>query len=237
VTQTTDRAPGLEEWPDSPRPTGAVLTEQRPKWYRRPWVIPLALVVLGFLLYQLSPFRELNEATAPLPPHEGYARYWPSLLAHMFFGTIAMITVVLQLWPKLRRDHPKVHRISGRFYIVSTLISGALALSILNFAPPVGRIGIGFATLTWMAVTVMAFIRVRQGRYAAHRRLMLYSFAIVMNNVWGVIIVKSGLEFISDPSQMVYLLEAARWCGWVVNLMLVQWWLNRTEKRPEFVDA
>lgn len=237
MTQNIERAPVLEEWPEEPTPPKNVATRPAPpRWYRRPWVIPLALVVLGFLVYQLSPFRALDEATAPLPPHEGYPLYWPSLLAHMAFGTIAMVTVVLQLWPWLRRNHPKVHRISGRFYIVSTLISGVLALSIVGFTPPLGQIGVSFATLTWMFTTTMAYIRVRQRRYAAHRRWMLYSFAVVMNNVWGVLIVRTGMSWPGGPIDFVYLVEAARWVGWVVNLMLVQAWLNHTQKRPEFVD-
>ncbi|GAB3463715.1 DUF2306 domain-containing protein [Actinophytocola sediminis] len=236
MTQDVQQAPRLGEGPDDPR--GTVHTRSAPpRWWRRPWVIPLALVVLGFLIYQLSPFRELNEATAPLPPHEGAAWYWPTLLIHMVFGTIAMITVVLQLWPWLRRNHRRVHRISGRFYVVSTLISGVCALSIVSFAPPVGRIGVSMATTLWMFTTTMAYIRVRQHRYAAHRRFMLYSFAIVMNNVWGVVIVQTGMHLPTEqPANFLVLIEAARWVGWVVNLMLVQWWLYHTENRPEFVD-
>ena len=34
-----------------------------------------------------------------------------------------------------------------------------------------------------------------------------------------------------SPEQIASLLEAARWVGWVANLMLVQWWLYHTEGR------
>jgi len=200
-------------------------------WWRRPWIIPLALVVLGFLYYNISPFRDLDPATAPTPPHDGFPLYYPLLLAHMGFGTVTMVTVVLQLWPWLRRNHPRVHRISGRFYVVAALISGVAALSIVRFAPPVGQIGVSMATLLWMFTTSMGFIRARQGRYAEHRRWMLYSFALVMNNVWGNLIVRGGLA-LPEPVGFLYLVEAARWVGWVVNLMLVQWWIYRTDRRP-----
>ncbi|GAB3473526.1 DUF2306 domain-containing protein [Amycolatopsis cihanbeyliensis] len=212
------------------RATGPTNRPTRPVWWRRPWIIPLALVVLAFLVYQLSPFRELNEETAPLPPHDGFPLYFPLLLIHMFFGTVAMITVVLQLWPWLRANHPRVHRISGRFYVVSALIGGCTGLVIVPFAPVVGQVGVSMATITWMAVTTMAFIRARQRQFAKHRRLMLYSFAIVMNNVWGVILGRIGLSM-TDVIDINYVQETVRWVGWVGNLMLVQWWIYRTEDR------
>ncbi|WP_024875091.1 DUF2306 domain-containing protein [Saccharomonospora piscinae] len=225
MTQHTDTVVDTGESPVDPASSGT-----SPVWWRRPWIIPLALVVLGFLFFQLSPFRELNEATAPIPPHDGFPAYFPILLTHMFFGTVAMITVVLQLWPWLRRNHPKVHRISGRFYVVSTLISGCLGLIIVPFAPIVGQIGVSMATITWMAVTTMAFVRARQGQFVKHRRLMLYSFAIVMNNVWGLLLGRIGFTML-DVIDLLYIQEGVRWLGWVGNLMLVQWWIYRTEDR------
>jgi uncharacterized membrane protein len=204
----------------------------RPVWWRRPWIVPLALVVLAFLVYQLSPFRELDEQTAPIPPHDGFPLYFPILLGHMFFGTITMITVVLQLWPRLRIEHPRVHRISGRVYVVSAVIAGCAGLVIVPFAPVVGQIGVSLATITWIAVTVAGFVRARQGHFDRHRRLMLYSFAIVMNNVWGVILGRIGFSMI-DVIDVNYIAEGVRWLGWIGNLMLVQWWIYRTEDRPE----
>ncbi|WP_119728802.1 DUF2306 domain-containing protein [Thermomonospora amylolytica] len=205
-----------------------------PVWWRRPWIIPLFLVALAWWIYTVLPFRDLNESTAPIPPHDGYPLYYPSLLGHMGFGTIAVFTVVIQVWPWVRRNHPKVHRVTGRIYVVSALISGLLGLSIVPFAPPVGQIGVSMATITWLVVVTVGFIRARQRRYAVHRRYMLYAFAITMNNVWGTLIVSVGLR-LPDPIDVNYLLEAARWIGWVVNLMLVQAWLYHTDKRPEYM--
>jgi uncharacterized membrane protein YozB (DUF420 family) len=201
----------------------------RGPWWRRPWIIPLALVVVGFLVYQASLFRVHDQM---LPPHENSVLYYPVLLGHIGFGTIAMIAVVLQVWPWLRRNHPRVHRVSGRIYIVSALISASCALYAVTFIDGVGRLGFTIATLIWMATTVIAYIRVRQGRYAQHRRFMLYSFALMMNGVWGVVIVNIGLELGANYES---LLEAARWGGWVTNLMLVQWWLYHTDPRPEIL--
>ncbi|GAA2076829.1 DUF2306 domain-containing protein [Actinomadura alba] len=210
---------------------GQAAEGREPQWWRRPWIIPLVLVSVIWWQYIVRPFLDFNEETAPIPPHEDYSLYYPTLLGHIGFGTIAMITVVLQVWPRVRLNHRRLHRFSGRIYVVSTLISGLLALSIVRFAPPVGQIGVSLATILWMGLTTMGFIRARQRRFAEHRRFMLYSFAIVMNNTVGTFIVYVGLR-LPDPIEVNYLLEAARWVGWVFNLILVQAWLNHTAKRP-----
>nr|WP_042180164.1 DUF2306 domain-containing protein [Kibdelosporangium sp. MJ126-NF4]CEL14231.1 membrane protein, putative [Kibdelosporangium sp. MJ126-NF4]CTQ88599.1 membrane protein, putative [Kibdelosporangium sp. MJ126-NF4] len=212
-------------------PGRATTGPSRPVFWKRPWIIPLALVVLGFLVYQLSPFRELNEAKAPIPPHDGFPLYWPLLLTHMFFGTVTMVLVVFQLWPWMRTNHPKFHRASGRIYVVSAVICGICGLAIVRFAPVVGQIGVSVATISWVAVTVTAFVRARQRKFAKHRRLMLYSFAILMNNVWGVVL--ANILFAVPGLDMLYIFEAVRWVGFVVNMYLVQWWIYRTENRAD----
>ncbi len=205
-----------------------------PSWWRRPWMIPLALVTLAWWILTARPFRELDEATAPLPPHDDYALYWPSLVAHMGFGTITMFTLVLQVWPWLRRNHPRVHRIGGRVHVVSGLITGMIALSVIPWAMGNGKVGVTVSTVCWLFFLTMGFIRARQRRFAQHRRFMLYSFAIAMNTVLGTFIIRLGLKlpFEKDMTYMSYLLEAGRW-GWVLNLMLVQAWLYHKDMRPE----
>jgi hypothetical protein len=60
---------------------------------------------------------------------------------------------------------------------------------------------------------------------------MLYSFAIVWGLViWGFIIAEVGLHTL-PPTSFGRLIEAARWVGWVGDLIVVQWWLDRTRGR------
>jgi uncharacterized membrane protein YozB (DUF420 family) len=223
-------AGGPDQPNESPRPTAVEQRESTPFW-RRPWIIPLWAVTAAFLWLQAGPFVGTPEAEAPIPPHDGFAAYYPLLITHIALGTVAMVTCCLQVWPWLRRRHPAVHRVSGRIYVPATVISGVIALIILPFAPVVGQVGAFMSTSLWIITTLVGFWAVRTGRYALHRRFMLYSFALVMNNVWGLTMARIifGFEFDID---FVYLGEAARWVGWVVNLMLVQWFLYRTMDRP-----
>ncbi|GGK91107.1 hypothetical protein Sme01_52530 [Sphaerisporangium melleum] len=229
MTIDTDKAgvpTGLAEPPATTRVPAA--PQARKPFWRRPWILPLAAVVATYLFYQISPY--VPESTAPVPPHDGFPAYYPVLVTHMVASTLAIITAVFQVWPWLRKKHPAVHRASGRVYLLGAVVGGITGLIIVRFAPPVGQIGVSAAVSLWMIFTIVAVVYARKGRYDLHRRFMLYSFAIVMNNIWGVLIVNVLMRLPWEVN-FVYMLEAARWTGWVFNLMLVQWWLYHTEGR------
>jgi hypothetical protein len=148
-------------------------------------------------------------------------------------GFIALFTVVLQLWPGLRKRYPIVHRVTGRVYVLATLLGGTCGLIIVRFAPPAGKVGITGATIMWMTTTLIGFFLAWRGKYVMHRRFMLYSFGTLLSIVWGVPIVRIGLAAgnPANPVYVDYLIEASRWVGWVVDLLFIQWFLMRTEGR------
>ncbi|WP_424530123.1 DUF2306 domain-containing protein [Sphaerisporangium viridialbum] len=226
---TLDTHSGAPARPAEPERPPAPTSSTSPRFWRRPWIIPLLLVVVGFIVYQVTPY--VPERTAPTPPHDGFPAYYPLLVVHMITGTLAMVTAVFQVWPWLRKRHPAVHRALGRVYVVSALVGGVIGLIIVRFAPPVGQIGVAASTTLWIATTAAAYVMAVRKRYDLHRRFMLYSFAIVMNNIWGVLIVNVLMRLPFEVG-FTYMLEGARWIGWVVNLMLVQWWLYHTAGRP-----
>ncbi|MGB3442464.1 MAG: DUF2306 domain-containing protein [Actinophytocola sp.] len=201
----------------------------KPFW-QRPWVAPLAVAVVAYIYLASEPFVGVPKAQAPLQPHENFPLYYPLLIVHMIAGTIAMLTMVLQVWPKLRQERPKVHRVSGRIYVVSVLVSAGLGFIVVWWAPQVGKVGALSLLLFWFVTTIAAYRAVRRGDLNKHRRYMLYSFAVSANNMWAFFALLLIQRF-QIPLDMVYYQEAARWIPWVGNVMLVQWWLYRTARR------
>lgn len=231
MTQDVERMGPPGSRPQAPDRQIRQPTTPAKKWWRRPWIIPLMLVVAAYLQYQLRPFADLKESTAPIPPHPGFSLYYPVLLVHILGGTTAMITVCFQVWPWLRVHHPAIHRVVGRVYVVAAVVGGLAGLTIVRFAPQSGQIGVSMVTLLWMATTLTGFWMARRGRFVEHRRFMLYSFAIVINNFWGVALLELTTHMHIDLA-LTYFLEGARWVGWIVNLMVMQWWLYHTADRP-----
>ena len=98
----------------------------RPAW-RRAWVLPLGLLAVAFLV--LAPYLTRDPSAARVPVPADLPHFYPMLVAHIGFGTVALLTSVAQVWPWLRRRHPRVHRWSGRAYLFAGVLPGSLACS------------------------------------------------------------------------------------------------------------
>lgn len=201
-------------------------------WFGRHYVIPLAVAALAYLLYQLPTYITFDPAKTHIELQ--FPLHYAILSAHVMTGAVTMVTLVLQLWPWLRRNHPAIHRWSGHLYVFGgALPSALLALAMFPVAFKAGSVAVLMSGILWAVTSVVGWVRARQGRYAEHRRWMLYSFAIVWGQtVWGLVI---GLTLFSLPVavDVTYISEAARWVGWVGNLLLVHWWIERTARRGQ----
>ncbi|GIG55869.1 hypothetical protein Lfu02_02410 [Longispora fulva] len=225
------------------------LTERPPvtpavSWWRRPWVAPLAVLTLAFLAFSLPPYLSLDPAQARLPLRAGFPAHYAVLLAHIGFGTVALVTCGLQVWPWFRQRHPAWHRRAGRVYVFAGVLPAGLTgivVSIVSHTGYVGRIGNLTLCLVWLATTFRGYRTARLRRYADHRRWMVRSFAlttsIVANRVWIVALI-IGLSptvdshYGGDINRMIpEAAQAAIWLSWVVNLVLAEWWLERTRVR------
>ncbi|MEU9509385.1 DUF2306 domain-containing protein [Micromonospora sp. NPDC048170] len=202
-------------------------------WWRRPWIVPLVALNGAFLLFVLPPYLGLDPSRSRIPLNEGFPSHYAVLVVHILFGTIALVTLCLQVWPWLRLRYPKVHRISGRLYVFAGAIPSALlALVLIPFAAmPNGLLGSALACLGWIVTTALGFRTARQRRYAEHRKWMIYSFAFALQTLWGrVIFLVSALTGVTfNP---VVAAEAGGWLSTLVNVAIAHWWLRRTARPP-----
>ncbi|HST47260.1 DUF2306 domain-containing protein [Jatrophihabitans sp.] len=220
-----------------PTPTG---TRNRPgAFWRQPylWLVVLFGVVAFNVLYALPRYLSFDESKARigLDPHRT-DEHFGFLVAHVVTGNIAMVTVLLQLWPWLRRHYPQAHRISGWIYILAGALPSALlgvtALLILRQGQA-GSMGLGSMGVAWIATTVIGWVRARQHRYAEHQRWMLYSFALALGTSWGRFIVEAFTAWPSLTTHVnVYvLLDFTSWFGWILNLLVAHLWIESRAKR------
>jgi uncharacterized membrane protein YozB (DUF420 family) len=212
--------------------------QAKPTWWRRPWVAPLALVVAAFLAYSVPPYLTLDPAQSRVPAPPGFAAHYGFLVAHILFGTIAIVGVILQIWPWLRRTHPVAHRRIGRVYVFAGALPSAVMAAVIGsvspFGPVVGAIDVA-AALLWLGFTVAGWRAIRQRRYADHRKWMIRSFAMTMNTLMsralsplGFLVVMPRVE---DKTELI--LSAATVSGVLsvlALLLLSQWWLDRKPK-------
>jgi Predicted membrane protein (DUF2306) len=210
----------------------------------RTLAVPLAVLTVVFLLISLPPYLGLDPAKARLPVPEDVAWFYPALVAHIGFGSIALLTAALQVWPWLRRTHPAVHRWSGRIYLGLGVIPGGIA--VLAVAPfgqtggPTGQVANTMLALLWLATAAAGYRAARARRFGEHREWMVrnvaLTFSIVANRPWSMLCIAVFAPEVMgtgpvDPAVLAQAAGVSMWLSWVVNLLVAEWWLNRARIR------
>jgi hypothetical protein len=193
-----------------------------------------------FVAFSLPPYLTLDPAKSRVPQPDGFGLHYPLLVAHVLFGSVALLTCWLQVWPRFRRRHRTAHRRIGRVYVFAGVLpAGVLGLAIGSMSPfgPVVRVSDVLLACLWLAVTVTGYRMARKRRYVEHRRWMIRSFAltvsIITNRVWGVIwflVLSPRLDttFGGDEVALAQTVAAlSAWLGWVGTLLVAEWWLER----------
>jgi hypothetical protein len=205
---------------------------------RRPWVVPLGLLTMIFIVYAVPPYLTLDPAGARIQPMPPYPSYYPLLVTHIFLGSAALLAACLQVWPWLRRYHPAIHRWSGRIYVAAALTASicVMIISPMGLHGANQRVANTMLALLWFGTTLAGFRAIRQRRFADHRQWMLRSvalaFSIVAFRVWMFIAfavfvpgIYTGAEV--DAAALNQAIGVTSWVSWVINLLIVEWWLHR----------
>jgi uncharacterized membrane protein YozB (DUF420 family) len=198
------------------------------------------MICIAFVAFSVPPYLSLDPRRSRVPPPDDFAPHYPILVAHVIFGSVALLTACLQVWPWFRQRHPVAHRIVGRVYVFGgALPAGMLGLTIGAFSPfgPLVRVSNVLLAWLWLAFTITGYRMARRRRYVEHRRWMIRSFAltasIITNRVWGVtayLLLAPQLQTTFEGSEKMLgwtVAGLATWLGWTVCLLVAEWWLER----------
>jgi len=145
---------------------------------------------------------------------------------HISLGGLALLVGWTQFSRKWRTKYLNRHRLLGKVYVLSVLLSGSAAFGIGFWATggPVAQSGFIALSLVWLYTTLRAYLFIRAGETAAHERMMIFSyaacFAAVMLRLWLPLLIMAH-QGAFDPAYRI-----VAWLCWVPN-MGVAWWLIR----------
>lgn len=154
----------------------------------------------------------------------------PFLTVHALFGAAALLIGPFQFLPRLRRARRRLHMGLGVIYAACCVIAGiaGVTLAFGNTHGSVAAAGFGLLGAGWLATTGMAVAAIARGRYAAHRRWMIRSFALTFSAVTLrlqlAVVGIAALPF--SPSYI-----AISFLCWVPNLIAAEIWIAVT--RPQ----
>jgi hypothetical protein len=198
----------------------------------------LVLVALAFIAFALPPYLSLDPARSRIPLPAGVPAYYPLLVVHVVFASVAMAAACVQLSPWIRQVRPSWHRASGRLYIFLGVLPAGLSGLVIGLLTPFGpviRASNVLLALLWLTCTLVGFRMARQGRYADHRRWMTRSItltlSIITNRIWAVVFMLSlgpqlHTTFGGNEMLMVHTIAGlSGWLGWVLPLLAVEWFV------------
>jgi hypothetical protein len=158
-------------------------------------------------------------------------------LTHMLFGPIALLIGPLQFLERLRAGHARVHRWSGRLYVVACLVSGTAALATAPFASggPVAGLGYGMLAVLWVASTLGAWRAAVLRQFGLHRLLMRFSYAMTFAAVTLRLQIPIGfaLGYENYSAMSIWLAYTA----WIPNLVVVALYSVAEARWRSQVDA
>lgn len=153
-----------------------------------------------------------------------------ALEVHIVSASAALVLVPWQLWPALRARVPRLHRWTGRAYVVAAVLGGAsgVAAAFGTTYGPVAAGGFGVLGVLWTGTTVAAYRAARRRDLTAHRRWAVRSFALAFAAVTlRLYLPLSGLLGLSFETAY----PAVAWLCWIPNLLLAERVLRRSDSR------
>lgn len=188
----------------------------------------LWLLSLGVAIYAIAAYTLLPLGTTIDPAMRAdFAAHAAAVYLHAFAASLALLLGPLQLSTKLRAARPAVHRVGGRIYLgIGVLVGGLSGLYLAQFAYGglAARLGFGTLAVAWLYTGLRAFLAIRAGAVAEHRRWMIrnfaLSFAAVMLRIYAPAAVAAGAEF-----EQAYAVIA--WLCWVPNVLFAEWLSSR----------
>ena len=209
-------------------------------WWRRPWIVPLAFLIVVFGTFSLPPYLSLDPSRSRVPAPSDFPLHYPLLVLHVICGSIALGCVVFQIWPWFRNHHRTAHRRIGRAYVLAGVLPGGLAGLVLAATTPFGpviKVSSVMMALLWLGITLTGFVMARRGRFVEHRRWMIRSFtltcSIILNRfvavaVFLVLQPQQNTTFAGNETWFVQVTAGITgWLSWTVALLLAEWWLER----------
>ncbi len=154
----------------------------------------------------------------------------PFLTVHALFGAMALVIGPFQFLPRLRQARRRLHMGLGVIYAACCFTAGSagLILAFGNTHGPVAAAGFGLLGAGWLVTTGMAVASIARGRYAAHRRWMIRSFALTFSAVTLrlqlAVVGIAALPF--SPSYI-----AISFLCWVPNLIAAEIWIAVTARQ------
>ena len=164
-------------------------------------------------------------------------RYYTNAMAtilHLGPGFFVMVLGPLQFMRGVRKKYIKLHRISGRIFVLCGIIGAFSGIAIGVFDPFMGvgdqgfneSMATAFFSLFILLSLVMALVRIKQRNFGQHREWMIRAFALMLaiateRLMLTALMATTGIE-------IAVLFGTTFWMAGVSNMAAAELWISFT---------
>lgn len=148
------------------------------------------------------------------------------IYTHAFASIVALTLGPFQFSTRLRQKNTNVHRWLGRTYLAVGVLVGGLSglyMSQYAFGGSVAQLGFAALAVLWLYTGLRAYLAVRRGAIAEHRKWMVRNFSLTFAAVTLRLYLPTSMAAGVELS-LAY--PAIAWLCWVPNLALAEWLYN-----------
>jgi len=192
--------------------------------------IGLFLLALGVAAYAVLVYGFLPLGSVVHPDMKAsFLTHSVGIYAHIFASVVAISLGPFQFLGGLRRRFVRLHRWMGRAYLgIGVLVGGVSGLYVATFAfgGIVSRVGFSLLAVLWLYTGLRAFLAIRGGAVAEHRRWMVRNFSLTLAAVTLRLLLPASM-IANIPFETAY--PAIAWLCWVPNFLVAELLFNRAQ--------
>jgi uncharacterized membrane protein len=140
---------------------------------------------------------------------------------HITLGGLALLIGWLQFNTKFRVKYLQLHRVIGKVYVVSVILSSISGFYIALSATGGIIAALGFVSLAilWLFTTLNAYKSIKNKQIVLHQKMMIYSYALCFAAVTLRIWLPILISILGDFTK-AYIITA--WLCWIPNFLIAR---------------
>jgi uncharacterized membrane protein len=205
---------------------------------RRDWWIPASLLALTFVPSAAGAARLVDLSSGRTEENARFFDLPFPILVHIFGATTFCILGAFQFMPSLRRGRPRWHRLAGRVLVPAGLAAAlsGMWMAVFSDLPVYDNTTLVWLRLVFGSLMVVGLVlgvrAVLRRDIRTHQRWMARSYAVAQGAgtqalILGPMVLLSHAQGGDQPGGN--LKAAAMGFAWVLNLVVAEWLVRRSQ--------
>ncbi|GHH40483.1 DUF2306 domain-containing protein [Lentzea cavernae] len=163
--------------------------------------------------------------------------YYTSLVIHAVPAGIALVTGPWQFVPKLRTRYPRLHRVTGRVYLVAVVVASLAAVYSSAVTKSGFALQVAFFVLivAWLYTAAKAYTSIRRREVQMHRIWMIRNYTLTFAAVTLRLYQLPLLALMNSVTWLEYreVYTSSAWLSLVGNVLIAEYFIvHRFLKSP-----